>query len=149
MVMPINSRTKGSATEREFSKRIEKNLGIKLIRNLEQTRGGGHDLIPEHSAVGPLADQFRKLAIECKRYAKVMRADLERFWVQTTEQAGKIEGVPVLAYRANFEDWKVVVPVGYVNGGLQLCDFWLTPLEDTVTIGPELFTDIVLVNVLS
>ena len=41
----VNSQRKGASAEREVAGLIALNLGIKLKRNLEQTRGGGHDLV--------------------------------------------------------------------------------------------------------
>ena len=49
------SRRKGASGEREFAAALDDLLGIRLTRNLEQSRGGGHDLeLPEDSA-GPVA----------------------------------------------------------------------------------------------
>jgi hypothetical protein len=62
--MTINSRNKGSAAELEFSNIIYQWSGVRLIRNLEQSRSGGHDLIVHADAVGQVADSFRSLAIE-------------------------------------------------------------------------------------
>lgn len=42
--MAINSRNKGASAEREFSNIIYQWAGIRLIRNLEQSRSGGFDL---------------------------------------------------------------------------------------------------------
>ena len=41
----VNSQRKGVSAEREVAGLIALNLGIKLKRNLEQTRGGSLDLI--------------------------------------------------------------------------------------------------------
>ena len=41
----VNSQRKGASAEREVAGLIALNLGIKLKRNLEQTRGGSLDLI--------------------------------------------------------------------------------------------------------
>ena len=41
----VNSQRKGASAEREVAGLIALNLGIKLKRNLEQTRGGGHGLV--------------------------------------------------------------------------------------------------------
>ena len=54
----INSQRKGAGTEREVAGLIALNLGIKLKRNLEQTRGGGHDLISNGE------DQHWQIALE-------------------------------------------------------------------------------------
>jgi hypothetical protein len=70
-VVMINGRNKGASSEREFCKLVYEWSGVRLIRNLEQSRSGGHDLIVHGDEVGQVADSFRTLAIECKRYRKV------------------------------------------------------------------------------
>jgi hypothetical protein len=69
--MTINSRNKGAGAELEFSNIIFQWAGIRLIRNLEQSRSGGHDLVVHPDEAGQVADSFRALAIEVKRYGKV------------------------------------------------------------------------------
>ena len=90
----VNSRNKGASAEREVSKLLYDELGIKMVRNLEQSRSGGHDLTPEQS--GGLLDGY---AIEVKRYAKITTALLRGFWQQACEQAQRANKVPLLIYR--------------------------------------------------
>src|SRR5664279_4047509 len=104
----INSRNKGAGAELEFSNIVHQWAGVRLIRNLEQSRSGGHDLIVHGDEVGPVADSFRTLAIECKRYGKVTPALVKVWWAQAREQAQLNRLHPVLAYRANRADWQVV-----------------------------------------
>jgi hypothetical protein len=113
--MAINSRTKGSSSEREFAAEVYQWSGIRLIRNLEQSRSGGHDLIVRADEVGPVADSFRSLAIECKRYAKVTPGLVVRWWVQARTQAEPNRLHPVLAYRGDRQDWQVIVPLYLIN----------------------------------
>lgn len=80
--MSINSRAKGASAEREFAGLIHDWSGVRLIRNLEQTRSGGHDLIVHPDEVGSVADSFRKLAIECKRYQAATDAQIQKWWAQ-------------------------------------------------------------------
>ena len=145
----INSRAKGASSEREFAKRIQDQLGIKLVRNLEQSRGGGADLVVDSNTTGPLADIFRKLAIELKRYTRVTPANIEHFWVQVQREAKEIKGTPILAYRANFEEWKVVCHRSFLNPVFTDGDPWDAPLSETVTLSVETFTDIVLLKSLT
>jgi hypothetical protein len=77
--MTINSRSKGAGAEREFTNIIYQWSGIRLIRNLQQTRSGGFDLLVHPEAAGQVADSFRSLAVECKRYSKVSPA-LIKLW---------------------------------------------------------------------
>ncbi len=133
----INSRTKGSAAEREVSKIIEEHTGIKLIRNLEQVRSGGHDLIVHNDCTGTVADNFRRLAIESKRYNVVNPADITRWWSQATYQAEMCELTPVLIYRADRRDWTAVVPLHYIRD-----DFFVNN-ELTVSMSIPVFCCIV------
>jgi hypothetical protein len=112
--MKINSRAKGANGEREFAKEIESLIGVKLTRNLEQTRGGGHDLVIKDAstAVDKVLDRF---AIEIKRYATVSEANIKNFWVQASEQASKVDKIPVLAVRENGKKWKVYLHLNQLN----------------------------------
>jgi Holliday junction resolvase len=113
--MPINSRQKGAGAEREFAGLIHDWSGVRLIRNLEQTRSGGHDLIVHPDEVGSVADAFRQLAIECKRYQTATDAQIQKWWAQAVTQADDAGLKPVLAYRANRSTWRVVVPISLIN----------------------------------
>lgn len=98
----INSRAKGAAAEREVANILNTALGSKLVRNLEQTRSGGHDLI-DNSGV------LDKYAIEVKRYAKITESMVVGFWQQCVEQAQQVSKEPVLIYKQNYGEWRVVV----------------------------------------
>ncbi|MEQ1635432.1 MAG: hypothetical protein ABL903_02000 [Methylococcales bacterium] len=108
----INSRNKGAGAERELSKLLYDELGVKLLRNLEQSRDGGHDLLAEH---GSLLDGY---AIEVKRYANVSMAMLKGFWQQAIGQAANGNKIPVLMYRQDRQDWLAVIPLHVINGNL-------------------------------
>lgn len=108
-----NSRAKGAAAERELAKRVEQELGVKLARNLEQSRSGGHDLEPVGESA--TAEALRRFAIECKRHTAITPAKLADFWRQAEEQATKAGRVPALAYRADRQDWRICVPLSAVN----------------------------------
>ena len=114
-VVPINSRAKGAQGEREFARHIHDQLGIRLVRNLEQTRSGGHDLVPAPHESGPVADTLHALAIEVKRHSKARNATIQGFWAQTRAQAKASGKTPVLAYREDRQPWRVVVPMYLVN----------------------------------
>lgn len=111
----INSRAKGSAAEREFAGLVQDWAGVKLIRNLEQTRSGGHDMIVHPDESGTVADAFRQLAIECKRYQTVTDGSLHKWWRQAVTQAEQAGLIAILAYRANRSPWRVVVPMWVLN----------------------------------
>ncbi|WAR43886.1 putative PDDEXK endonuclease [Methylomonas rapida] len=116
--MRINSRQKGASAEREFAGLIADWCGVRLIRNLEQTRSGGHDLIVHPDEIGAVADAFRRLAIECKRYQTATDAQIAKWWTQALIQADDAGLIPVLAYRANRAAWRVVVPIYRINPAL-------------------------------
>jgi len=116
--MTINSRNKGASAEREFSNIIYQWSGIRLIRNLEQSRSGGFDLLVHSEEVGQVAESFRTLAIECKRYGKVTPGLINTWWQQAKEQAQPNQLHPVLAYRADRQDWQVIAPLYLINPDL-------------------------------
>jgi len=116
--MAINSRNKGSGAELELSNIIYQWAGVRLIRNLEQSRSGGHDLIVHPDEAGACADSFRALAIECKRYGKVTPGLIKTWWQQAREQAQLNRLHPVLAYRADLQDWQVITPLYLINPDL-------------------------------
>ncbi|MEI6067954.1 MAG: hypothetical protein WCP96_11465 [Methylococcaceae bacterium] len=111
----INSRSKGAGAELEFSNIIYQWSGIRLIRNLEQSRSGGHDLIVKADETGQVADSFRTLAIECKRYGKVTPGLIRTWWQQARNQAEHNGLTPILAYRADRQDWQVIAPLHIIN----------------------------------
>lgn len=137
--MSINGRAKGASAEREFAGLIYDWSGVRLIRNLEQTRSGGHDLIVHPDEVGPVADAFRALAIECKRYQSVTEANIQTWWKQAITQADQAGLMPILAYRANRASWRVVVPISHI--GHHLCQS--NQLNYTATLGIEGFCHVI------
>ena len=112
------SRRKGASGEREFAAAVDELLGIRLARNLEQSRRGGHDLIAPPSAAGPVAEALARLAIEVKRYASVTPASLAQWWSQATRQAEAAGLWPVLAYRGDRLAWRVRLPLAALRPDL-------------------------------
>ena len=122
--MKINSRTKGAAGEREFAGLIQDHLGVRMVRNLEQSRCGGHDLIVHPEDSGLIADQLRECAIEVKRYAHATESTLKGFWKQAVEQADRVAKLPVLAYREDRQEWRVVIPMAHIIKDVANQDDW-------------------------
>ena len=73
----VNSRNKGAAVEREFALIAKESCGWSLVRNLEQSRSGGHDLTG-----------LPGWAIEVKARAdRPGPVELEQMWKQAVDQA--------------------------------------------------------------
>lgn len=109
--MPINSRQKGAQGEREFSATLFDQLGIRLQRNLTQTRNGGHDLLMPEDASGPAAESLSRVALEVKRYRAVTPALVTRWWTQAETQATQAGLWPCLAFRGDRQAWRLKLPV--------------------------------------
>lgn len=135
IAIAINSRQKCAGAEREFAGLVRDWSGIRLIRNLEQTRSGGHDLIVHPDESGVVADAFRQLAIECKRYQTASDALIQRWWAQAVLQAEQAGLMPVLGYRADRAAWRVVVPISLLNPVFSQ----INALNYTVTLSVEGF----------
>lgn len=106
-----NSRQKGADGERELAGLIHDQLGVRMVRNLEQSRSGGHDLVVHPDSDGSVADRLRDFAVEVKRHRRATQALLATWWGQTVEQAVAVHGIPALAYREDRQDWLVIIPM--------------------------------------
>jgi hypothetical protein len=115
--MPINSRTKGAQAERELAAALFDLTGIRLIRNLEQTRNGGHDLLMPEDASGPAAEALALLALEIKRYAAIKPALIAQWWQQTQTQADRAGLWPALAFRGDRQPWRIRLPLAAILPG--------------------------------
>ena len=89
-----SSKNKGANAEREVAAIILAATGVEVKRNLEQTRGGGYDLVG-----------IDWLAIEVKRQEKLA---LPAWWRQTLAQS-EPDKIPCLVYRQNRKAWIWVV----------------------------------------
>jgi len=130
-----HSRRKGTQAERQLARAIHDELGVLLVRNLEQSRRGGHDLIPHPDATGPVADALARYAFEVKRYARATPALLRAWWAQTCTQAEQVQLTPALAYREDRQDWQVVLPLSAVRPDLPHAH----GLAWTITLGLQAF----------
>ena len=134
MSKTINSRAKGASSEREFAGLIHDHLGVKLVRVLDQSRGGGFDLAPAPDQSGPVVEAVRGLAIECKRYGSITPHLMTRFWSQAVRQAEAAGLIPALAWRADRQPWRVTIPLAWLCGMGTSLD-----LEFTATLAVEAF----------
>lgn len=98
------SQRKGATAEREFAKLLLENTGIASRRRLESRWTGGHDLQPEEGSV------LDKFAFEVKRYRSITDGLIAEWWEQTVRQATAARKTPVLAYRADRQQWRIVLP---------------------------------------
>ncbi len=127
----VNSQRKGASAEREVAGLIALNLGIKLKRNLEQTRGGGHDLVLDGE------DQHWPIALEIKNYSEARPGQISGWWQQAVAQAAIAKQIPVLWYKDR-RRWRVVLPGHVFLEGVP----WGTIEAYTVTVSPEMFYSI-------
>lgn len=102
--MPLNSRSKGAGAERELGKILAQATGAEWLRNLEQTRDGGPDLI---------SADFPAVALEVKRCEKIT---LSKWLAQATRQA-KPHQTPALAYRQSRKPWVFILPLAALADG--------------------------------
>jgi hypothetical protein len=129
----INSRAKGKSGERELIGELKKllpsEMTSELTRNLDQTRDGGHDILG-----------LDGWALEVKRYAHVLPADLDRFWQQACEQAARNDGSsPALCFREDRKAWRTVIHVSQLGWHQDGEDY-----GDTVQMSLELFAKLVM-----
>lgn len=123
----INSRTKGKAGELEFARILADATGVRLTRNLEQSRNGGCDLIVSaDTRDGPITF-IERFAVEVKRYATAKPGDLLCWWVQACRQATAAGKLPLLAYRLDRQEWRVRMPLEALEP--RLSDAWEHSME--------------------
>mgnify|MGYP003599569854 CR=1 FL=1 len=95
---PGGARNKGSNGERELALLLTGwtagTTKLTLTRNLEQTRGGGHDLNGLESY---------GMSVEVKR---VEVKAINSWWAQAQRQADALKLLPVLAWRQNRQPWR-------------------------------------------
>lgn len=101
----VNGCKKGKQAERNFANKLELLIGIKLTRNLNQSRSGGHDL-----------EGIPCLAIEVKDHTTLK---LPAWWAQTVKQAQDIDRIPMLAYNVPNKGWRIRLPLHSVVGRIE------------------------------
>jgi hypothetical protein len=115
------SRRKGACGEKEFARLVEDLLGVRLSRNLSQSRDGGHDMTHKAEAAGvPAARALARYAIEVKRRHQAAPSDLSAWWSQAVGQADRCGLWPALAYREDRREWRVVIPLSSINPEMTL-----------------------------
>ena len=105
-----NSRNKGLRFELQVAHLIDDELGIKLYRDLEQTRTADHgDLIS--------SDPSWPFVIECKRYAKgyLPKDGKDSWWKQVCTASNLVRKIPILVYKFDRLPIRVRVPISFVQ----------------------------------
>ncbi len=112
--MSGKSINKGKCGEREFCIQLGCLTGLALVRNLDQTREGGHDvkLAGDQDEQKDILEQLDQFAIEVKRYAIAKPNDINRWWQQAVQQSDRVAKQPMLAYRLDRERWQCMVHIG-------------------------------------
>lgn len=147
------SRNKGASGEREFCREIGKLLDISWIRrNLAQYQNSGCDLItypPEGVIVSDreqlIVDTMALFAIEIKRHKRCNPGQIKRWFAQAKKQAsGQPQRIPIMAYRADYCDWIIMVPTvpdadseHCIFMGLRLFSHWLLNCPSRLLISRE------------
>ncbi len=98
------------------AKALEAELGVKLERNLEQSRNGGCDLRVLSDCV--IANRLNRFSIECKRYRQATDGLISDWWQRTLDQAEKANKTPLLAFRADRQQWCIIVPLREISNHL-------------------------------
>lgn len=119
-----DSARKGKNGERELARLLRDHLGADVVRNLEQARQGGADLLG-----------IAGWAVEVKRAARPRMAE---WWHQARQQADATGQRPALCYRLDRQPWRVVVALRHVATG-----FGAAPLSMTVETDIETFAALV------
>ena len=107
----VNSKRKGDVGEREFIEEFKLVAGVELKRNYDQAALAGHDVV-----VAKLDNDLARFidanyAIEIKRKKQIKPSDLITFWDQAVRQASKIDHLPILAYRQDYMNWRMLFPL--------------------------------------
>ena len=121
--MAVNSRTKGATGEREAAKWLAKIFSLQEppIRNLDQTRDGGRDLIG-----------LKPFAIEVKRCQELKR---RAWWTQAQASTG-VDEITVVMFRRNREKWRFLIPAkligtpGFLEVEWEVFYRWARPLVE-------------------
>lgn len=130
--MGAHSRNKGAGGEREFARILRDSLAPEFKDQFFYVEREGMKQAATSEAGGAKWDiLIPKLGIEVKRKRVVLDGDVRSWWEETVAQSAETGKVGVLAYRADKQVWRVMVPGSHKDdqGRLQLHSF----LELTTT----------------
>ena len=118
--MAINARTKGATGEREFCSWLHARLCLEEmpLRNLEQVRSGGADVIEIPELPGVM--------FEVKRCESL---SLLKWWHQVRRACSEEHHIPIVVFRQNRKDWEFLISseiIGVPNGYIRMSHIvWL------------------------
>ncbi len=108
----VNARNKGTRGERNVAGEYLVHMGIRLKRDLEQTRFADRgDLIPDGDFDWPFC-------IEVKTYGGLNVTHQPSWWQQVSKAADAQKLMPVLWYKYDRRDWRVVMRANNVSFAL-------------------------------
>ena len=114
--MSAHSRNKGARVEREIAQKLDMLLGIRFVRNLEQVRSGGGDLVADDAAF--------PFSIEIKARASGVSC-LSAWKDQASAAAVKCGKIPAVAFKFDRQPIRVAVPLAcLVNGKCEEPSEW-------------------------
>ena len=106
--MTAKSRNKGARVEREIAQKLDLLLGIRFVRNLEQTRSGGGDLVADDPAF--------PFSIEIK--ARAQGISCLAAWKEQASRAAVMCGkIPAVAFKFDRQPIRVAVPLACLCNG--------------------------------
>ena len=104
--MSARSRNKGARVEREIAQKLDLLLGIRFVRNLEQTRSGGGDLVADHPAF--------PFSIEIKARAQGISC-LTAWKEQASKAAAMCGKIPAVIWKFDRQPIRVAVPLNAIH----------------------------------
>ena len=115
MVQMVNARTKGKRGENQVKTQYLDHLGIRLKRDLEQYRAADHgDLLPDFQD----GDFDWPFCIEVKTYGTTADKHRPAWWEQVRKAAKSQKLIPVLWYKYDRRDWRIVMHMNHVSFAL-------------------------------
>ena len=106
--MSAKSRNKGARVEREVAQKLDLLLGIRFVRNLEQTRSGGGDLVADDPAF--------PFSIEIK--ARAQGISCLAAWKEQASRAAVMCGkIPAVVFKFDRQPIRVAVPLACLCNG--------------------------------
>ncbi len=128
-----HSRRKGADGEREFANILKTSLAPEMEESTIAFYVEREGMKQQGTAKNHTFDiLIPKIGIEVKRKRVVLDGDVKAWWQETVEQSAASGKLGVLAYRADQQIWRIMVPGHHIDeeGRLQLHSF----LELTETL---------------